>query len=72
MMTVGTTNKTGVSLMIKLISDSPGSISLFINNTLLFRHTPEDPAVFLGAGKEKIRIAVRIMHVTKYMSRSPR
>ena len=42
--------------MLKLISDSNGEISLFINDTLLFRHTPDAPAVFLGVGNEKIRM----------------
>ena len=42
--------------MFNLISDSSGCVSLFSDNTLLFRHTPENPAVFLGVGKEKIRM----------------
>ena len=42
--------------MLKLISDSNGEISLFINDTLLFRHTPDAPAVFLGVGNEIIRM----------------
>ena len=42
--------------MFKLISDSPGSISIVSNDLVLFRHTPETPAVFLGVGKESIRM----------------
>ena len=42
--------------MFKLISDSPGSISIVSNDLLLFMHTPEAPAVFLGVGKESIRM----------------
>ena len=42
--------------MFKLISDSTGSVSLIINNKLLLRHTSDDPAVFLGVGKENIRM----------------
>ena len=42
--------------MFKLITDSPGSISIVSSDLLLFLHTPEAPAVFLGVGKESIRM----------------
>ena len=42
--------------MLNLISESNGSIAFRVSNTLLFRHTPEAPALFLGVGKETIRM----------------
>ena len=42
--------------MFEIICDSAGSVSLYGDGKLLFQHTAETPALFLGVGKEKIRM----------------
>ena len=42
--------------MFQITCDKAGSVSLYGDGKLLFQHTPETPALFLGVGKEKIRM----------------